>query len=185
MTHQKLNIKQLVLGLGAWGWGQGVKIYYTFQTLQFLCLLLYPWKFQTKQSFPPGNSENCYTLMDGASHLHFSASVKNQNENSTVFPYPPWKFHFFLIYPEVLRCQLFPQYTSGNPMSSIPNLVWIFSEPNKNVLLYNNQLNNGQRFRFTVSPVCALTLCTQLFLIDIQNICSSKDYQVPNRASRR
>ena len=53
--------------------------------LEFLDLSLYPWKFQTKLNFIPGNSTKlCYI------HWNFRSKTKNQD---------PWKFHtmFFWI----------------------------------------------------------------------------------------
>ena len=42
--------------------GEGHFTYFFNQALEFLGLLLYPWKFWKKQSFTPGNSGNlCYT----------------------------------------------------------------------------------------------------------------------------
>ena len=49
--------------------------------LEFLDLSLYPWKFQTKWSFTPGNSTKlCYI------HWNFRSKTKNQDL---------WKFHIF------------------------------------------------------------------------------------------
>ena len=77
------------------------------KTLEFLSFLLYPWKFQTKQSFTHGNSAKW--VLDPLENLrpktktpvetshHFFLIIP---EKFTSFLINPWKFHgLFLQYP--------------------------------------------------------------------------------------
>ena len=74
MGYSRKKIKQV-----GGGWGLG----HTFSKtlLEFFIFLLYPWKFQTKQSSTPRNSTKF--LLDP---LEINSRVKNQD------PWP-WKFH--------------------------------------------------------------------------------------------
>ena len=63
--------------------------------LEFLDLSLYPWKFQTKWRFTPGNStKSCYT------HWNFQGQKPRPMEIPHYFFLDhAWKFHFFFYWP--------------------------------------------------------------------------------------
>ena len=88
--------------------------------LEFVSLSLYPWNFQTKQSFTPGNSAKlCYTTWMFQGQKTIPTEIPHDffliiPGNATPFLVDPWNFHI----------QFFN--TPGNSMSSTP-YVWIFS----------------------------------------------------------
>ena len=73
---------------GCWG-----HTFFWKRPLEFVDLSLYPWKFQTKWSFTPGNStKSCYT------HWIFQGQKPRPMEIPPYFFLDhAWKFHFFFI----------------------------------------------------------------------------------------
>ena len=103
--------------------------YFFEKPLEFFILLLYPWKFQTKQSFTSGNSTKlCYILWKlqaqkprpktkrpgEITHCFFLVTPGN----STSFLINPWKFHM-----------LFRWYSWKLHILNPPCLVFFWNSP--------------------------------------------------------
>ena len=88
--------------------------------LKFLDLSLYPWKFQTKWRFTPGNStKSCYT------HWNFQGQKPRPMEiPHYFFLIMPGNSNSFLLTPGVSRFYFFNP--PGNSMSSTPSTHCFF-----------------------------------------------------------
>ena len=105
--------------MGCWG--------YTFlkRPLKFLDLSLYPWNFQTKWSFTPGNSTKpCYT------HWNFQGQTPRPIEIPRYFLLDhAWKFHFLFTNP-LSFCILFLQFSRKfHVLNPFPCLFFSWSSP--------------------------------------------------------
>ena len=108
---------------------------YLFQPLppplEFFIFLLYPWKFQAKQSSTPGNPQIFLTSLG-------NSKVKNQETktpgnstnfslvalgNSTSFLINPWKFHMLFVW---YHCKF---HILNPPAPSPPCLFFFWNSP--------------------------------------------------------
>ena len=93
-------------------------------TLEFLDLSLYPWKFQAKWSFFPGNSTKlCYTHWNFQGQKPRPMEIPHDfflitNGSSTSFFIDPWNFHIlFFQYPWKLYLPLCLFFFCNSPIN--------------------------------------------------------------------